>query len=69
MIFPATDTSNEVHALRIESFNQDPRCVFVEDVATFPTAIPVWVSAFRASQSAVSTRPPACSTRPCPRAY
>lgn len=39
MIFPATEDSNVVHTLRIESFNQDPRCVFLEDVATFPTAI------------------------------
>ena len=37
LIFPASEPGGDVHTLRIESFNQDPRCVFIEDVATFTT--------------------------------
>ena len=49
LIFPGTEDENEVHTVRIESFNQDPRCVFIEDVATFPTAM-------QPGQAAVLTR-------------
>ncbi len=35
LIFPAAEGHNDVHTLRLESFNQDPRNVFIEDVATF----------------------------------
>jgi hypothetical protein len=39
LIFPAGEPGGDVHTLRIESFNQDPRCVFIEDVATFTTPL------------------------------
>ncbi len=39
MIFPNVEGRPDVHTLRIESFNQDARCVFIEDVATFTTAL------------------------------
>lgn len=39
MIFPQHEAHTDVHALRIESFGQDPRSVFVEDVATYTQAV------------------------------
>ncbi len=35
MIFPVAEGENDYHTLRVESFNQDPRNVFLEDIATF----------------------------------
>lgn len=39
LVFPAVEGKNDVHAVRIESFREDPRCVWLEDVATFTTAL------------------------------
>ncbi len=39
MIFPQLESEQDLHTVRIESFNQDPRCVFIEDVATFTEAV------------------------------
>lgn len=39
MLFPAVEGRNDVHAVRIESYADDPRCVWLEDVATFTTAV------------------------------
>ncbi|HHI80265.1 MAG TPA: hypothetical protein ENK02_09810 [Planctomycetes bacterium] len=35
MIFPAADGMTDYHNFRMESYNDDPRLVFVEDIATF----------------------------------
>ena len=39
LVFPASEAGEEFHALRIESFGEDPRSVFLENVATFPQPI------------------------------
>ena len=40
LVFPPTPGDPNAHALRIESFNSDPRSVFVENQATFgPTVL------------------------------
>ncbi|MAE78028.1 MAG: hypothetical protein CMJ85_14285 [Planctomycetes bacterium] len=39
MIFPGTDNEPNMHTLRLESFNQDSRSVFLENVATFTNAV------------------------------
>ncbi|MFQ5507336.1 MAG: hypothetical protein ACE5F1_21430 [Planctomycetota bacterium] len=39
MIFPVIDGEADFHTLRIESFNQDPRSVFIENVSTFTSAV------------------------------
>ncbi len=39
LVFPAADAGDDFHALRIESFGEDPQSVFLENVATFPRPI------------------------------
>ena len=39
LLFPAVEGRNDVHAVRVESYTEDPRCVWLEDVATFTTAL------------------------------
>lgn len=39
LLFPAVEGRNDVHAVRVESYADDPRCVWIEDVATFTTAL------------------------------
>lgn len=39
LLFPAVEGKNDVHAVRVESYADDPRCVWLEDVATFTTAV------------------------------
>lgn len=39
LVFPASEAGEEFHALRIESFGEDPRSVFLENVSTYPRPI------------------------------
>ena len=39
LLFPAITENGDNHAIRIESFRDDSRCVWLEDVATFTTAV------------------------------
>jgi hypothetical protein len=39
MVFPQRNQEEPQHELRMESFNQDQRCVFIEDVATFAQGV------------------------------
>ncbi|PIE24815.1 MAG: hypothetical protein CSA62_03010 [Planctomycetota bacterium] len=39
LVFPQDEEHGDVHSLRIESFNQDPRSVFIEDVATYTIGV------------------------------
>ncbi|MCB9891969.1 MAG: hypothetical protein H6832_12365 [Planctomycetes bacterium] len=39
LLFPAVEGRNDVHAVRIESYAEDARAVWIEDVATFTTAL------------------------------
>lgn len=40
LVFPRVQSQNEVYALRLESYNGDPRALFLENIGTFSPVLP-----------------------------
>ena len=40
LMFPQTDTDNEVFRVRVETWNQDPRSLWIENVGSFTQPVP-----------------------------